>query len=154
MQLKTIKVSNLNRDTTVSKHTLFDWELVKEEKHKFSTTLTFQRDDSVEYFDKLKLLEETYGSYNYIPFIFVIILTALAVSSFTTFLIMFFVNNKDISKAPYSIVFIVLGALCLLCSVIVLYLRTKTAEKISIEKPKKDREYKEKITALKQGEDK
>ena len=150
MQSKTIKISLINRDTCVSKHTLFEWVLVKEEKHVLTTTLYFERDDSLPYIKELEKLEFSYQEYNYLPFPLVIVLCALAFICFTVFLCIFLHNKEHFDQHLYALAFVGVGAISLIGAVLILFSRNKTAERISIEKPKQDRLYREKIKTLKE----
>lgn len=150
MEEKKITTSFINRDTCVSKHLLFDWQIKEEKQNKFSSTIIFVRDNEKPYINELKKLEFSYKEYKFIPFIYVIILISLAVISFTTFLVLFLIHKENLAEIMWSLIFVIFGALALLGGVAILYSRNKTSERISIDKPKQDREIKEKIKNIKE----
>lgn len=149
MQYKKIRVLKINKDQCISKHLLFEWELENQIDKNFYSELYFKRDNEVSYFKKLENLENNYKDFYYPPFLLAIISVALAFAFLTTFFVIFMLNKDNFQNVSYSIAFLIAGGVCLLCSVLILFLRNKTAEDIITKKPKQDREFKEKIRILK-----
>ena len=79
MEKTVIKVLNNVKEDAIKNYTMFKWTLVDEHPDLKETTLTFERDDSLPYYQKLVALETKFNNVYTIPswlgfaFIFVIL---------------------------------------------------------------------------------
>lgn len=147
MEQKTVKISRENRDLIVSKARLFEWKIEKEEKTKFGFVLTFVRDNETPYYSQLVKLEEEYGEYKFLPFLFIIIPAAIAFLIITSLLIVFLIQ-KDFAR-QFWYIFVAPSGVFLLLSVLLTFLRMRTLDQVMNQKPQKDNEYSQKVKKLK-----
>ena len=148
MERKVIVVDEINIKTTLDKYHLFEYKLEgQKDLSKGKKEFVFTRDNSVPYYDELVKLENTYPNYHYPKMIYTIIFSILAFLIVTGLLITFFIN-KAFAKS-YWWIFIIPTSICLLITVYFTYRRIDIMKKIEMDKPRIDKEYKEKIENLK-----
>ena len=149
MEKKTIKVNELNVQTTLDKYLIFDYKIEgQRDLGKGKKEFTFNRDDNTPYYQELVELERSYPRYQYPSMLISIIFSILAFVIVTALLILFFVN-RPVAKS-YWWIFIIPTSLCLIVTVYFTYRRIEIMKKIELDKPRIDIEYKKKVAALKE----
>ena len=104
---------------------LFDWKLVKEEKHdKAPSVLYFERDENVPYYQEMVEVEKE-TSPKLVPFWVLIIPVALAFILMTVYLILYLVLKENFETMKYFFVFFVPSMALLLCDTGIFYLRSR-----------------------------
>ena len=104
---------------------LFDWKLVKEEKKEGApSTLYFERDESVPYYQEMVEVEKEISP-KLIPFWVLIIPIAIAFALMTTLLILFLTRKEGFDATKYFFAFFVPSMVLLLIDTGIYWLRSK-----------------------------
>lgn len=104
---------------------LFDWKLIKEEKKENGpSTLYFQRDESVPYYQEMVEVEKEISP-KLIPFWTLIIPVALAFALVTAYLIMFLALRPNFDTMKYFFIFFLPAMALLLVDTLIFYLRSR-----------------------------
>ena len=104
---------------------LFDWKLVKEEKKENApSTLYFERDESVPYYEEMVEIEKTMSP-KLLPFWVLIIPVAVAFILVTIFLILYLANKSNFNTMTYFFAFFIPAMALLLVDTLVFYLRSR-----------------------------
>lgn len=119
------KVNSYSVTRSVYLMGLFDWRLVNEEKKDNAPSiLTFERDDSVPYYQEMLAVEKETSPHLF-PFWPLVAVVALAFVTMTTYLILFLALKDTTNIKDYFFAFFVPAAVLLLVDVIFFYLRSK-----------------------------
>ena len=104
---------------------LFDWKIVKEEKKEGApSTLYFERDESVPYYQEMVEVEKEISP-KLIPFWVLIIPIAIAFALMTTLLILFLNRKEGFDATKYFFAFFVPSMVLLLIDTGIYWLRSK-----------------------------
>ena len=102
---------------------LFDWKLIKEEKHENAPSiLYFERDENIPYYQEMVLIENEISPH-LIPFWVLLIFVALAFSLITAALIVSLLRVMEATVCFFS--FFIPAAVLLSVDVVIFYLRSK-----------------------------
>ena len=104
---------------------LFDWKLIKEEKHENAPSiLYFERNENVPYYQEMVEIEKE-TSPKFIPFWVLIIFVALAFALVTTCLIISLLKVPGFDTLRCFLIFFIPASVCLSVDVLLFYLRSK-----------------------------
>ena len=104
---------------------LFDWKLVKEEKKENSpSTLYFERDDNVPYYQEMVEIEKEISP-KLLPLWVLIIPVAIAFILVTVALILSLLKVTDLTPLQFFLIFFVPASLFLAADVLIFYLRSR-----------------------------
>ena len=104
---------------------LFDWKLVKEEKKEGApSTLYFERDESVPYYQEMVEVEKGISP-KLIPFWVLLIPIGIAFALMTTLLILYFALGEKFETLKYFFALFVPAMVMLLLDTIIFWLRGK-----------------------------
>ena len=104
---------------------LFDWKLVKEEKKEGApSTLYFERDESVPYYQEMVEVEKEISP-NLIPFWVLLIPIAIAFALVTTYLILYLVMRPNFDVLKYFLILFVPSMVMLLLDTGIFWLRSR-----------------------------
>ena len=104
---------------------LFDWKLVKEEKHENAPSiLYFERDENVPYYQEMVAVEKE-TSPKLLPFWILIVLVGLAFAIMTVYLILFLALKPNFDALKYFYIFFIPSMVLLLADTGIFYLRSR-----------------------------
>ena len=104
---------------------LFDWKLVKEEKKEGApSTLYFERDESVPYYQEMVEVEKEISP-KLIPFWVLLIPIAIAFALVTTYLILYLAMRPNFEVLKYFLILFVPSMVMLLLDTGIFWLRSK-----------------------------
>lgn len=104
---------------------LFDWKLVKEEKHENAPSiLYFERDENVPYYQEMVTVEKE-TSPKLLPFWLLIIPVAIAFALMTIYLILFLTMKENFDAMKFFFIFFIPSMVLLLCDTLIFYLRSR-----------------------------
>ena len=104
---------------------LFDWKLVKEEKKDNApSTLYFERDESVPYYQEMVEVEKEISP-KLLPFWVLLIPIAIAFALVTTYLILYLVMKPNFDVLKYFLILFVPSMLMLLVDTGIFWYRSK-----------------------------
>ena len=104
---------------------LFDWKLVKEEKHDNApSVLFFERDENVPYYQEMVEVEKE-TSPKLFPFWILIVPVAIAFALMTAYLIMYLVLRPNFESMKFFFIFFVPSMVLLLADTGLFYLRSR-----------------------------
>ena len=104
---------------------LFDWKLVKEEKKEGApSTLYFERDESVPYYQEMVEVEKEISP-KLIPFLVLLIPIAIAFALVTTYLILYLAMRPNFEVLKYFLILFVPSMVMLLLDTGIFWLRSK-----------------------------
>ena len=127
---------------------LFDWKLVKEEKKDNApSTLYFERDDSVPYYQEMVEIEKEISP-KLIPFWVLIIPVALAFALITVALLLSLLKVTNFTSLQFFLIFFVPASLFLTLDVVIFYLRSKQLLKYLKNEEQLVKNAEEKMSAL------
>ena len=119
------KVNSYSVTRSVYLMGLFDWKLVKEEKHeKAPSVLYFERDENVPYYQEMVEVEKE-TSPKLLPFWVLIVPVALAFALMTVYLILYLVLRASFDTTKFFFAFFVPSMVLLLLDTGVFYLRSR-----------------------------
>ena len=102
---------------------LFDWKLIKEEKHENAPSiLYFERNENVPYYQEMVEIEKE-TSPRLIPFWVLLIFVGIAFGLMTTALILYLLKIKGLDSLKIFLFFFIPAAVCLSIDVAIFYLR-------------------------------
>ena len=128
---------------------LFDWKLVKEEKKdKAPTTLYFERDENVPYYQEMVEIEKEISP-KLLPFWVLIIPVALAFILITVALIIALSKVPGFEPFKIFLIFFLPASLFLAADVLIFYLRSKQLVSYLKSEQELVQKAEEKMTALK-----
>ena len=148
MEKVEIKVLNNVKDDAIRNYQLFKWQLVEEKVDLKETTLVFERDNEVSYYQELIKLEEKFNKVYSIPgwLLYVFVgLTALYVSIIA---ILWLTHNLPMEKQQMIILLAVPTGVMLLLNVFLSYLRSKEMERHLNKKEEKYQQYQKKVDEI------
>lgn len=104
---------------------LFDWKLVKEEKHENAPSiLCFERDENVPYYQEMKEVEKEIEP-KLLPFWILAVVVGVAFALMTVYLILWLTNKETFSQMQYFFIFFVPAMILLLADTGIFYLRSR-----------------------------
>ena len=104
---------------------LFDWKLVKEEKHENAPSiLYFERDENVPYYQEMVTVEKE-TSPKLLPFWLLIIPVAISFALMTIYLILFLTMKENFDAMKFFFIFFIPSMVLLLCDTLIFYLRSR-----------------------------
>ena len=104
---------------------LFDWKLVKEEKHENAPSiLYFERDENVPYYQEMVEAEKDTAP-KLLPFWILVALVAVAFAIMTVYLILWLAMRETFSDIKYFYFFFIPAMLFILADTGVFYLRSR-----------------------------
>ena len=104
---------------------LFDWKLVKEEKHENAPSiLYFERDENVPYYQEMKEVEKEIEP-KLLPFWILAVVVGVAFALMTVYLILWLTNKETFGQMQYFFIFFVPAMLLLLADTGIFYLRSR-----------------------------
>ena len=116
------KVNSYSVTRSVYLMGLFDWRLVHEEKKENAPSiLTFERDETVPYYEEMKEVEKE-TSPNLLPFWALVLVVGLAFLTMTIYLILYIAKVLDKSSIYF---FLIPSMILLLADTLLFYLRSK-----------------------------
>ena len=119
------KVNSYSVSRSVYLMGLFDWKLVKEDKKENApSTLYFERDESVPYYEEMVEIEKTMSP-KLLPFWILIVPVALAFILVTIFLILYLANKPNFEPMKYFYIFFIPAMVLLLGDTLIFYLRSR-----------------------------
>ena len=119
------KVNSHSVSRSVYLMSLFDWNLVNEEKKENApSTLYFERDENVPYYQEMVLIEKE-ASPHLIPFWFLLVFVGLAFGLVTAALIISLLKIPGFGQVVVFLSFFVPAAVCLAIDVLLFYIRNK-----------------------------
>ena len=119
------KVNSFSVTRSVYLMGLFDWKLVKEEKKEGApSTLYFERDESVPYYQEMVEVEKEISP-NLIPFWVLLIPIAIAFALVTTYLILYLVMRPNFDVLKYFLILFVPSMVMLLLDTGIFWLRSR-----------------------------
>ena len=119
------KVNSFSVTRSVYLMGLFDWKLVKEEKKEGApSTLYFERDESVPYYQEMVEVEKEISP-KLIPFWVLLIPIAIAFALVTTYLILYLAMRPNFEVLKYFLILFVPSMVMLLLDTSIFWLRSK-----------------------------
>ena len=119
------KVNSFSVTRSVYLMGLFDWKLVKEEKKEGApSTLYFERDESVPYYQEMVEVEKEISP-KLIPFWVLLIPIAIAFALVTTYLILYLAMRPNFEVLKYFLILFVPSMVMLLLDTGIFWLRSK-----------------------------
>ena len=119
------KVNSFSVTRSVYLMGLFDWKLVKEEKKEGApSTLYFERDESVPYYQEMVEVEKEISP-KLIPFWVLLIPIAIAFALVTTYLILYLAMRPNFEVLKYFLILFVPSMIMLLLDTGIFWLRSK-----------------------------
>ena len=119
------KVNSFSVTRSVYLMGLFDWKLVKEEKKEGApSTLYFERDKSVPYYQEMVEVEKEISP-KLIPFWVLLIPIAIAFALVTTYLILYLAMRPNFEVLKYFLILFVPSMVMLLLDTGIFWLRSK-----------------------------
>ena len=119
------KVNSFTVTRSVYLMGLFDWKLIKEEKKEGApSTLYFERDESVPYYQEMVEVEKEISP-KLIPFWVLLIPIAIAFLLVTTYLILYLVMRPDFDILKYFLILFVPSMVMLLLDTGIFWYRSK-----------------------------
>ena len=104
---------------------LFDWKLVKEEKHENAPSiLYFERDENVPYYQEMKEVEKEIEP-KLLPFWILAVVVGVAFALMTVYLILWLTNKETFGQMQYFFIFFVPAMILLLADTGIFYLRSR-----------------------------
>lgn len=104
---------------------LFDWKLVKEEKHENAPSiLYFERNENVPYYQEMVEAEKDTGP-KLLPFWVLAVVVGIAFAIMTTYLILWLVNKQTFGDIKYFYFFFIPAMLFILADTGLFYLRSR-----------------------------
>ena len=129
---------------------LFDWKLIKEEKHENAPSiLYFERNENVPYYQEMVEIEKE-TSPRLIPFWVLLIFVGIAFGLMTIALILYFLKIKGLDSLKLFCFFFIPAAVCLSIDVLVFYLRSKQLMKYLANEQEVVKQVEEKMKALRE----
>lgn len=125
MENCTRKVNSYTVTRSVYLMGLFDWKLVKEEKHENApSVLYFERNENVPYYQEMVAAEKDTEP-KLLPFWSLIAVVALAFSIMTVYLILWLSMRETFSSIKYFYFFFIPAMILLLVDTLLFYLRSR-----------------------------
>ena len=119
------KVNSYSVTRSVYLMGLFDWRLVNEEKHDNAPSiLTFERDDSVPYYQEMVMVEKD-TSPKLLPLWIYIAIVAVAFVTMSIYLILYLALRPNFNALQYFYAFFIPAMALLLVDTVLFYLRSK-----------------------------
>lgn len=148
MEKVEIKVLNNVKEDAKKNYQLFKWVLIEEKEELTETTLVFERDDQVPYYNDLVKLENKFNKVYTIPAWIGYALIGLILVYVTTIAILWLTHILNIEKQLLVILLAVPTGVLLLANVAITYTRNKEMHYHLTKKEEKYRKYQEKVDAL------
>lgn len=148
MENKKIIVENCDVVAFIEFNEIFLWSLEsKNDLNNGKSELIFTRDDSKEYIENLRYVENEF-QIKFIPLVVAIIPTILAFLTMTAFLITFFLLKDKVETYILLLSFIIPTAIFLFLSMILNFVRTKRLEKWNFKRAELFKEAKEQVSKI------
>ena len=129
---------------------LFDWKLIKEEKHENAPSiLYFERNENVPYYQEMVEIEKE-TSPRLIPFWVLLIFVGIAFGLMTTALILYLSKIKGFDSLKVFFFFFIPAAICLSVDVVFFYLRSKQLMKYLANEQEVVKQAEQKMAALRE----
>ena len=148
MEKVEIKVLNNVKEDAKKNYQLFKWVLVDEKEDLKETTLVFQRDDQVPYYNELVKLENKFNKVYSIPAWIGYALIGLILVYVSTIAILWLTHILNVEKQFLVIILAIPTGVLLLANVGISYLRNRELQYHLTKKEEKYRKYQEKVDAL------
>ena len=148
MEKVEIKVLNNVKEDAKKNYQLFKWVLVEEKEDLKETTLVFQRDDQVPYYNELVKLENKFNKVYTIPGWVGYSLIVLILVYVTTIAILWLTHILNLEKQYLVILLAVPTGILLLANVFISYLRNKDMFNHLNKKEEKYAKYQKKVDEL------
>ena len=125
MEKCTRKVNSFAVDRSVYLMGLFDWHLVKEEKHENApSVLYFERNEDVPYYQEMVEIEKSMSP-KLLPFWLLIIPVSLAFLSITAYLILYLVKRNELDVVKYFYIFFIPAIALMLLDTLFFFIRSR-----------------------------
>ena len=148
MEKVEIKVLNNIKEDAKKNYQLFKWVLVSEKEDLKETTLVFERDDQVPYYDELVKLEDRFNKVYTIPGWIGYALIGLILLYATSIAILWLTHIINIEKSLLILILAIPTGILLLGNVFISYLRNKEMNYHLTKKEEKYVKYQKKIDEL------
>lgn len=144
------KVNSHSATRSVYLMGLFDWKLIKEEKHENAPSiLYFERNENVPYYQEMVEIEKE-TSPRLIPFWVLLIFVGIAFGLMTTALILYLSKIKGFDSLKVFFFFFIPAAICLSVDVVFFYLRSKQLMKYLANEQEVVKQAEQKMAALRE----
>ena len=148
MEKVEIKVLNNIKDDAIKNYTLFKWVLVEEKPDLKETTLVFQRDDQVSYYQELVKLEKQFNNVYKIPAWIGYVLIGITLIYVSTIAILWLTHVLNIEKQLMIIILAIPTGVLLLANVLFTYMRNREMQYHLNHKDEKYRKYQKRIDEI------
>ncbi len=148
MEKVEIKVLNNVKDDAIRNYQLFKWQLVEEKADLKETTLVFERDNEVSYYQELVKLEEKFNKVYSIPGWLLYVLVGITALYVSIIAILWLTHNLPMEKQQMIILLAVPTGVMLLLNVFLSYLRSKEMERHLNKKEEKYQQYQKKVDEI------
>ena len=148
MEKVEIKVLNNVKDDAIKNYQLFKWNLVEEKNDLKETTLVFERDNEVSYYNELVKLEDKFNKVYSIPGWLFYVLVGITLIYVTTIAILWLTHTLPMEKSQMILLLAIPTGVLLLINVFLTYLRNKEMDYHLNKKDEKYRKYQEKIDKI------
>ena len=148
MEKVEIKVLNNVKEDAKKNYQLFKWVLVEEKEDLRETTLVFQRDDQVPYYQELVKLENQFNKVYSIPSWIAYGLIGLILVYVTTIAILYLTHIINVEKQILVLILAIPTGVLLLANVFITYLRSKEMNYHLTKKEEKYAKYQKKVDEL------
>ena len=148
MEKVEIKVLNNVKDDAIRNYQLFKWQLVEEKHDLKETTLVFERDNEVSYYNELVKLEEKFNKVYSFPGWILYILVGLTALYVSIVAVLWLIHNLPMEKQQMIILLAVPTGVMLLLNVFLSYLRSKEMERHINKKEEKYQQYQRKVDEI------
>lgn len=149
MERKIVKTPLNSKAYEIKQNDIFAWSVEKEEMiNEHMICLTFVRDENLPHLEEIKGLEKQFNKVSKIPLWLLVIFTILTVTFFTIFLIIYFVNGRDVDMPLMFFSLLLPGIVCLFALGALGMIRTKDTTKYISSSVERFEKYKAAVTAL------
>ena len=148
MEKVEIKVLNNIKEDAKRNYQLFKWVLISEKEDLKETTLVFERDDQVPYYQELVKLENKFNKVYSIPGWIAYGLIGLILVYVTTIAILYLTHILELEKQLLVLILAIPTGVLLLANVFITYLRGKEMNYHLTKKEEKYAKYQKKVDEL------
>ena len=148
MERTEIKVLNNVKEDAIKNYELFKWKLVEQKPDLKETTLVFERDNEVSYYQELVNLEEKFNKVYTIPSWLFYVFIGITLGYVSVMAILWLTKVINIEKGYFVIILAIPSGILLLLNVFFTYLRNKEMDNHINKKDEKYRIYQEKVDKL------
>lgn len=148
MEKVEITVLNNVKDDAIKNYQLFKWRLIEERNNLKETTLVFERDNEVSYYQDLVKLEDKFNKVYTIPGWLFYVLVGITLIYVTLIAILWLTHSLPMEKSQMILLLAIPTGVLLLINVFLSYLRNKEMDYHINNKEEKYRKYQQKIDEI------